>query len=130
MVLFGLFVAFYRATFRYPPEIVAFPRFLLWIFLGLSVLLFIFPGGHPNYNFKAIVSKEKIISVLLLIAYAVLFPYLGFFVTTFLFAVLYMWVFNKKYLKKYIIIAAVYLMVIYFVFQKWLYVWFPEGLLM
>jgi len=130
LVSIGFFAIFYAATFRYPPETVSFPRFLLWILLSLSVLLFIFAKGHPDYSFKAIVPKEKVIAALLLIVYTVVFPVLGFFVTTFLFAVLYMWVFNKKDLKKYIIVAAVYITIIYFVFQKWLYVWFPEGLFM
>ncbi len=130
LVLICLFVAFYAASYRYPPEIVAFPRFLLWIFLGLCVLLFAFPKGHPNYEFKTIISKEKVAAALMLIAYAVVFPFLGFFATTFVFAVAYMSVFNRKEWKKHIIIAVVYLTIIYFVFQKWLYVWFPEGLIM
>jgi hypothetical protein len=128
LVLMALFAAFYATTFKYKAEIVAFPRFLLWIFLGLSILLFIFPKGHPNYNIKAILAKEKLLAALLLVIYAIVFPRLGFFVTTFIFAVAYMWIFSKKHLKNYVIIAAVYLVIVYIVFQKLLYVWFPQGL--
>jgi len=130
LISVGFFAAFYAATFRYPPETVSFPRFLLWIFLVLSVILFIFPKKHPDYSFKAILPKEKVTAALLLIGYTVIFPKLGFFVTTFCFSIIYMWAFNKKDLKKYVMIAAVYILIVYFVFQKWLYVWFPEGLLM
>lgn len=124
------FAAFYAATFKYQPKIVAFPRFLLWAFLVLSVLLFILPRQTSGYSFKELFPKEKIIASLLLIVYIFAFPKLGYFVTTFIFAVLYMWIFYKKDWKKYVLVAAVYITIIYFLFQKWLYVWFPKGLFM
>ncbi|MBZ4654923.1 MAG: Tripartite tricarboxylate transporter TctB family [Peptococcaceae bacterium] len=130
LVLMAVFLLFYAVSYMYPPETVSFPRFLLWIFLGLSILLFTFPRKHPDYSLKIVFSREKVVSILLLIAYAVIFPIIGFFTTTFAFAVLYMWIFNHSGIRQYIIVTAIYLIVVYFVFQKWLYVWFPEGLLM
>ncbi len=130
LVLMTVFLLFYVVSYMYPPETVSFPRFLLWVLLGLSILLFIFPRKHPHYSLRIVFSREKLISILLLIAYAVMFPIVGFFTTTFVFAVLYMWVFNHSRIRQYIIVTVVYLVVVYFVFQKWLYVWFPEGLLM
>lgn len=124
------FAAFYAATFKYRPEIVAFPRFLLWILLILSALLFILPRQTKGYSIKELFPKEKIIASLLLIVYIFVFPKLGYFVTTFIFAVLYMWIFCKKDWKKYVLVAAVYITIIYFLFQKWLYIWFPKGLFM
>ena len=130
LVFTCIFAAFYAATFKYRPETVAFPRFLLWILLLLSVLLFIFPRQTKGHSLKELFPKEKIIASLLLIAYIIVFPRLGYFVTTFIFSVLYMWIFYKKDWKKYVLVAAVYITIIYFLFQKWLYVWFPKGLFM
>ena len=130
LALMGIFTLFYVASYQYPPDIVAFPRFLSYALLVLSILLFIFPKDIPNYNLRCIISKEKIIATLTLISYVIIFPFIGFFTTTFLFTVLYMWYFNRKGLKKYIVIATIYITIIYFVFQKFLYVWFPEGLIM
>jgi len=121
---------FYYLTFAYPPRTVAFPRFLLLLFFFLSVLLFIFPGRGQTYNFGEVFSSEKIVTLLLLIGYTILFPLIGFFVTTFCFAVFYMWLFRRKGLSQYILIAAAYVAVMYIIFQKLLYVWFPEGILL
>jgi hypothetical protein len=130
LVLIAFCAFFYYLTFSYPPRAVAFPRFLLLVFLLLCVLLYIFPGRERKYRFREVFSSEKNITVLMLIGYTLLFPFLGFFVTTFLFAVLYMWLFRREELPKYLLIAAVYVAVLYLVFQKMLYIWFPEGLLM
>ena len=120
----------YWKTFAYPSEVVAFPRFLLAVFFGLAALLFIFPGRHKSYNFKLIFSKEKIITVLLLVGYTVVFPVVGYFVTTFIFAVFYLWMFKREGLGSYLIYSGIFVSVMYVVFQKGLYVWFPEGLLL
>ncbi len=122
--------ALYAATFKYPVEVIAFPRFLIWTLLGLSVLLFIRPGHTSGYSLKELLPKEKVIAALLLVVYIIVFPIVGYFVTTFIFAILYMWIFNRKDLKKYLLVAAVYCGIIYLLFQKWLFVWFPEGMLM
>jgi hypothetical protein len=121
---------FYYLTFAYPPRTVAFPRFLLLIFFFLSVLLFVFPGRGQKYSFGEVFSSEKMVTLLLLIGYTILFPFIGFFVTTFVFAVFYMWLFRRKGFPRYFLIAAAYVAIMYIVFQKLLYVWFPEGLLM
>jgi hypothetical protein len=121
---------FYYLTFAYPPRTVAFPRFLLLIFFFLSLLLFIFPGRGQKYSFREVFANEKIVTLLLLIGYTILFPLIGFFVTTFFFAIFYMWLFQRKGLPRYFLIAAAYVAIMYIVFQKLLYVWFPEGLLM
>ncbi|MBN1827587.1 MAG: tripartite tricarboxylate transporter TctB family protein [Deltaproteobacteria bacterium] len=120
---------FYWATFSYTPEIVAFPRFLCYALYILAGLLFAFPRQHSEYAARIIYSKEKLLSIGMLIAYTIIFPFVGYFVTTFIFSMAYLWIFRRKGLVAYIIFAAIYLAVMYVVFQKWLYVWFPEGLL-
>ncbi len=117
-------------TYRYPPETVAFPRFFVYVLYVLSILLFILPQKMSSYNVNLIFSKEKFISMGFLIVYVILFPKLGFFITTFLFQALYMSYFYKKGWKKHLIIAVSYGLLFYVVFQKWLYIWFPKGLLM
>jgi len=120
----------YWATLSYPPEVVAFPKFLLYVFGGLSVLIFIFPGQQKSYNFKKIFSKEKFLTIFLLIGYTIVFPIVGYFVTTFIFAIIYLWIFKRQGLGQYLIYSAIFSALMYLVFQKGLYVWFPEGLLL
>ncbi len=120
-------VAFWN-TYAYPREVVAFPRFLLYILFALSVLLFIFPRQRTaEHPVSIIYSKEKLLSFFLLVAYAVIFPFVGYFVTTFVFIVFYLWLFRRKGWGFYFLFAVVYVALMYAVFQKWLYVWFPEG---
>lgn len=120
----------YWATFSYPIEVVAFPRFLLFVFFGLAVFLFLFPGRRKGSQAKIIFSKEKMLTILLLVGYTIIFPLLGYFVTTFIFAVFYLWVFQRKGTGYYLIYSGIFAALMYIVFQKGLYVWFPEGLLL
>lgn len=120
----------YWRCLSYPPEVVAFPKFLLAVFVGLAVFLFIFPGRQKSYDLKMIFSKEKMVTVLLLAGYTIAFPFLGYFVTTFIFAIIYLWGFKREGLGYYLIYSGIFVAVMYGIFQKGLYVWFPEGLLL
>jgi len=129
MIALCITAFFFWNTFSYPPEVVAFPRFLLVVFFILSLLLFLFPRQKSARNAEAIFSKEKLVSVVMLIGYAIIFPILGYFITTFLFAVSYLWYFRRNGIGGYLAYSFIFLLIMYAVFQKWLYVWFPEGLL-
>ena len=120
----------YWATLSYPPEVVAFPKFLLYVFGGLSVLIFLFPGQQKSYNFKMIFSKEKMVTIFLLVGYTIVFPIVGYFVTTFIFAIIYLMIFKRQGIGQYLIYSGIFTALMYLVFQKGLYVWFPEGLLL
>lgn len=120
----------YWKTFSYPTEVVAFPRFLLIVFFGLGILLYIFPGRQKGPKAKMIFSKEKMVTILLLVGYTILFPIVGYFVTTAIFAVFYLWIFKRQGVGYYLIYSCIFVIVMYVVFQKGLYVWFPEGLLL
>ncbi len=128
LIALAVCAAVYWDTFSYPHGAVAFPRFLLYIFFGLCVLLLIFPRQRETERpVSVIYSREKLISFFLLIAYTVAFPLVGYFVTTFVFIVFYLWLFKHKGMGYYLLFAGAYVLLMYAVFQKWLYVWFPEG---
>lgn len=119
----------YYLSLSYPPESTAYVKFILFIFVLLSIVMFIWPQKYKNYSLKHLFTKQKIITIILLILYAVLIPIAGFFITTFIFSVVFMWIFDNKGLPRYTLITAIFCLLIYFVFQKLLYIWFPTGLL-
>ncbi len=128
----AIFVAtclIYWHTYSYPSEIVAFPRFILVVMGLLSLLLFFFPRQQQGMCLGEIFSRERVATMALVIAYAVVFPYLGYFVTTFVFAVLYLWLFERRGLGRYVLYSAIFCLIMYAVFQKFLFIWFPEGIL-
>lgn len=124
-----LVVIIFGVTFGYPPEAVQFPRFLLLICLSLSLLLFFISSPKEKRLASNIFSKERLLTIIFTIFYIIIFPLIGFFTATFLFLTFYMWYFQRENIWKYIFISAIYLSLIYVVFQKFLFVWFPEGLL-
>lgn len=128
VIIAGSILVYWKTT-TYPPEVVAFPKFLLAIFFLLSILLFIFPRSEKKYDIKRIFSHEKVTTLALLLAYTIIFPFLGYFVTTLVFTVIYLWIYQRNGLTSYFIYSIIYCGAMYLIFQKFLYVWFPKGLL-
>jgi hypothetical protein len=131
MAIFIMTVAIiiFGVTFNYPPEAVQFPRFLLLICFALALLLFFLSPPKQKRLANNIFSKERLLTIIFTIFYIIIFPLMGFFTATFLFLTFFMWYFQREKIWKYIFISAIYLSLIYIVFQKFLFVWFPEGLL-
>jgi hypothetical protein len=131
MAIFIMTVAIiiFGVTFNYPPEAVQFPRFLLLICFALALLLFFLSPPKQKRLPNNIFSKERLLTIIFTIFYIIIFPLIGFFTATFLFLTFYMWYFQREKIWKYIFISAIYLSLIYIVFQKFLFVCFPEGLL-
>lgn len=122
-------VLIFLESFKYPPQTMVFPRFLLAIFLVLTVILMIKPNRNNKFNPKVELSRVKILTMLSIISYAILIPIIGFFVTTLIYIVLFCMCFQFKKCFHYFIIASLYLSIVYLVFQKWLSITFPSGAL-
>lgn len=130
LVLIVLTGFFYSLSYYYPPETMSFPRFLLYCFGILSLFLLFFPGKKKEYDYKELFASEKIITLIAAVIYVSLLHVIGFFVTSFLFIFLYIYFFERRALRKSILIAAACAGGAYIVFHKLLSVSFPEGFLM
>ena len=121
---------FYYKSFSYPDESTIYVRFILIILIILSVLLFFLSKKTEKRSLKELFSRKITLALILTIVYIVLIPIIGYFTSTFLFLVGFMWLYNHKGIPKYLIIATVSSIGIYILFQKLLTVWFPTGLFM
>ncbi len=129
LVLMAVVALFFGYSFQYPPEVVAFPRFLLAVLFLMSILLFIRPGDLGKIKVTAFLTRPKLITAAFMIGYVALFPFVGFFVTTFLTVFAYILVFERTARLKGFLIALGWVVLLYVAFQTLLYIWFPEGLL-
>jgi hypothetical protein len=129
LVLLAIFTFFLVYTFQYPPEVVAFPRFLLVALLVMCVALFARPGDLGKIKVTAFLTRPKLITAAFMILYVAVFPWLGFFVTTFLTVFGYILVFEPSARIKGFLVAMGWVALLYLAFQTLLYIWFPEGLL-
>lgn len=126
-LLFG--IVFFYKSFDYPDESTIYVRFILSILMILSALLLVKSNKPSDKTIKQLFTKDKIISICLMLAYVILIPILGFFVSTFVFLIGFMWVFKHKGLAGYLIAAVIASISVYIVFQKFLSIWFPTGLI-
>jgi hypothetical protein len=129
IVLLAVFAVFFVYSFQYPPEVVAFPRFLLAVLTMMTVLLFIRPGDMGKLKVTAFLTRPKLLTAAFMVGYVALFPVIGFFVTTFLTVSAYILTFERKGRLKALLIALGWVVLLYGVFQMLLYIWFPQGLL-
>ncbi len=129
LVLMAVVALFFGYSFQYPPEVVAFPRFLLAVLLVMSVFLFIRPGDLGKLKVTAFLTKPKLVTTAFMVGYVALFPWLGFFVTTFVTVFGYILYFERTAWLKALLIAIGWVVIFFVGFQMLLYIWFPEGLL-
>ena len=130
LVLLAIFTFFLAYTFQYPSEVVAFPRFLLGVLLIMCLALFVKPGDLGKIKVTAFLTRPKLITAAFMVLYVVLFPWLGFFVTSFLMVYGYILVFEPSARFKGFLVALGWVALLFVAFQTLLYIWFPEGLLM
>jgi len=129
LVLLALTGLFYSLTYLYPPETMSFPRFLLVIFGILSIFLLLFPGKKKGYAYEELFASEKIITLVGALGYVSLILFLGFFVSSFLFAFLYIWKFERPAPFRAAAVAFAFAGITYLVFVVFLSLSFPQGLL-
>ena len=130
LVLLAIFALFFIYSFQYPAEVVAFPRFLLAVLALMCLLLFIRPGDLGKIKVTSFLTRPKMITAAFMVLYVAIFPWLGFFVTTFVTVFGYILTFEPKARVKGLIVASGWVGVLYVAFQTLLYIWFPEGVLL
>jgi hypothetical protein len=130
LVLLALVAVLFAYSFQYPPEVVAFPRFLLAVLLILTVILFIRPGDLGKIKVTAFLTRPKLVTAAFMVGYVAMFPVVGFFVTTLLTVLGYILYFERTARLKAFLIAAGWVVLLYVAFQTLLFIWFPQGLLM
>jgi hypothetical protein len=115
-------------SFSYPVESTIYVRFILAVFFILSAVLF-FTKSEGQRPLKDMFTTKRAKAIALMVVYVILVPIVGFFVSTFIFTIAFMYTFNNKGIVKYIIISFVFVLIVYGVFDVLLNIWFPTGLL-
>ena len=77
----------------------------------------------------AFLTRPKLVTTAFMVGYVALFPWLGFFVTTFVTVLGYILYFERTAWLKALLIALGWVVIFFVGFQWLLYIWFPEGLL-
>lgn len=121
---------FYYQSYSYPDESTIYVRFILLVLMVLSVLLFTNSKKYVKKDSKVLLSKNIVVTVAMIIAYVVIMPIVGYYIATFAFLVMFMWIYNHKGIVKYLMIATVFSISVYLFFQKLLTIWFPKGFFM
>lgn len=129
LVILVILAVFFGYTFQYPPEVVAFPRFLLAVLLLMCVALLVRPGDLGKIKVTAFLTRPKLVTAAFMVGYVAIFPLLGFFVTTLLTVFGYILYFERTARLKAFLIALGWVVLLFVAFQTFLYIWFPQGLL-
>lgn len=123
-----LTAALFVTSFQYPAESTIYVRFILVIFFILSIVL-LFTKSKSTQRLRDMFTTKRMISAGIILLYIIAIPIIGFFVSTFAFAILFMVAQNRMGILKYCITSAVFTGIVYGVFQVLLGIWFPTGLL-
>lgn len=140
-IFLGLFIAAFGAaafisTLSFPQGAALMPRIVTILLLALGLLLSVISfvelkkGKIPEHTpIELARMKYPAIAYLLIVAYALLIDVLGFYSSTLLFLVCFMYFMNIKKLKTIIITSVVLLGFVYLLFNLGLSVNFPTGIL-
>jgi len=120
-VLFGV-------SFRYSEDSALYVRFILTIMFVLSCILF-FKENKISKTVIEIFTQKRLTALVMIILYVIALPLLGFFVSSFIFSVLFMYFNLKQDIPKYVIVSLCGTIILFLVFKVWLGVWFPTGIL-
>jgi hypothetical protein len=118
----------FKNSFSYPVESTIYVRFVLGIFFILSAVMFLMKPKKEK-PLSGLVTSNRVKAFALVAVYIILIPILGFFVSTFLFAVVFMSIFNSKGIVKYLVTSGIFTLAMYLLFDVVLKIWFPAGLL-
>ena len=135
-----LLLAYYSSASKLPPEALVYPNLIMpltgviWIWNFLLVV-FEYQSVVRNMSAASInlsiynvgTTRAKVILFLLVIAYVVLLPVLGFVMTTGLFAIVASWLLGVRRFWPLLSFAVILCACLYSVFVVWLNVPFPTG---
>ena len=107
----------------------AYPRFLVWLFMGLGGLIIISPSKKTSENDLPFFSARTAAVAISLVAYGVLVGYIGFGVTSFLAACSIAWSMGWRKPKSLILSNLIGVACIWCMFNYVLSIPLPKGIL-
>jgi hypothetical protein len=117
--------------FTSPDELgpMTYPRYLLWGWLGLSVLYLVIP--RKPFDAEGIKDWLPILTVVIasIAAYIFLFKTIGLFLSTFCFLLLFFYILNYRDPKRMLVLASTTAVVIWVIFEKLLAIPMPGSIL-
>ena len=117
--------------FTSPDELgpMTYPRYLLWGWLGLSVLYLIVP--RKPFDAEGIKIWLPILTAVIasIAAYIFLFKTIGLFISTFCFLLLFFYILNYRDPKRMLVLASATAVIIWVVFEKLLAIPMPGSIL-
>lgn len=120
-------VVFYIAEDELGP--MTYPRILLWGWLVLSFLYLIIPREPFNTEEIKAYLPTLLLMVVTIVSYILLFRYVGLFLSTLLFLLLFFYILNYRDPKKMVIIALSCAVIVWVIFEKMLAVPMPSSIL-
>lgn len=111
-----------------------FPKFSIILLLILSIMLVIASikkkentkSSNPEFENQSF--SRVILGIIIIIAYLILFQYLGFILGSFLIMIFFMWFFRVKNIALLIIIPILTIFLVYLFFEIFLKVQLPDGI--
>lgn len=141
LILIGLFL--FIETLDFTQDSANYPRGIIILFIFFSVLIIIegfrktklmkeenvnlFEGEESPLNLSIL--KSPLFSIAFVIIYAVLIPTLGFFVSTLLFTIVFLWFMGVRKWQTYVYTAVGIDLFVYLLFVMQLNVRLPQGIL-
>ena len=119
-----------RSVFYFSPDEMGpmtYPRYLLWGWVGLSTLYLLIPRQPVDLqeirdSFPALTA-----TVITIVIYMVLLKYVGLFLSTFLFLILFLYSLHYRTIRKMVPIALATALTCWIIFEKLLGVSMPPG---
>ena len=140
-IFLGIFIAIFGAvsfwsSLKFPSQAALMPKIITIILISLGILLsavsFIrYKKGKESAAspIEIIKLKYPMVAFLMVVIYVILVNYLGFFCSTLLFLVCFMYFMNIKSVKTIAITVIILLSFVYLLFCVGLHVNFPSGIL-
>lgn len=116
---------FFYSSYFYPPAIMAFPRFVFTVLILLSLILLITAPDKRRIRLSELFPFEKFLTLILVVLYVICIPLVGYFPSSFVFTIAYMYIFERKNLLKHVLISGGLMFFFYLTFEKFLGVWLP-----
>ena len=120
-------VVFYTSADELGP--MTYPRYLLWAWIALSGLYLIIP--RKAFDLASITSSLPLLtgSVLSMVFYIVMFKYLGLFISTFIFLIVFFYILSYRRPRRMFLLALSTAFFSWLIFEKLLEVPMPTNLL-
>ena len=120
-------VVFYTSADELGP--MTYPRYLLWAWITLSGLYLIIP--RKAFDLASITSSLPLLtgSVLSMVFYILMFKYLGLFISTFIFLIVFFYILNYRRPRRMFLLALSTAFFSWLIFEKLLEVPMPTNLL-